>query len=350
MFVQKNYIRYLFITLSLYILLSYILLYYSYKFYSPDFGGTDFYHYYKLYTNLSISETEAPFNMRLISPFFVFLLNKTGLFYHTFIHYHNINIQQQVFFNAIFLNWIASVITAVLIFHYLQNKFPSNFLLNFTSGLIYLFSFGTILFCINPNTDGFSIMLISIYYIQYKKKSWWVYLLYPVLLFQREFAFIIFALIAFFDSFICKKQDKYYLLQLLLNVAFFLSYYILRKTIFYTSMYSNQITESQFVHNLFNIPLNWSDFIKQAFLTQNIFIFYLFLLLINFKERWQSNKISIFILLVFIIVTFIISRIAVANNNMGRFLHMFSPILIIEILYPEMLFFIKKFCSNYTTS
>lgn len=227
------------------------------------------------------------------------------------------------------------VITAQLIFIYLFNNI-NQFLISFILSIIYIFSFGTILFCINPNTDGFSILLITITFILYKKKSNWIYLMYPLLLFQREFAFIIFGIIAFFDILKNKANNTFFKIQLIVNILFFILYYTLRKTFFLTPVYANQVTESGFLNNLFYISLNVNDFIKQAFLTQNILFIYVFLLLINGKKNIQKNKQNLLLLLIFIFVTFIISRIAVANNNMGRFIHMFSPILIIEMLAPEL--------------
>lgn len=318
----------------LFILMAYPLLYYSYKFYSPDFGGMDFYFYYPLYKNFDISKTESPFNMRLVSPFLVFLMNKTNLFYHTFIQYKNPDIEQKIFFNAILVNWASVVITSFLLFNYLYNKF-NNLMLSILSALLYMFSFGTILFGINPNTDGFSILLITIMFILYKKESKWIYLMYPILLFQREFAFIIFGLLAFADFF-HNRANQYYLLNLIFSIVFFLLYYLLRKTIFFTPLYSNQTTEAAFVYSLLNISLDIPAFFRQAILTQNIYFIYFFILLLNGKDRWAEHKYNLILLLVFVIVTFIISRIAVANNNMGRFLHMFSPILIIQMLYSEL--------------
>lgn len=328
------------------IILAYPLLYYVYKFYSPDFGGNDFYFYYHLYKNFDVSKTEAPFNMRLISTFIVYIFNKTGWYYHTYIQYKQNNIEQSVFFNAILVNWLSVVITTYLIFHHLFYLYKK-MLLALLSSLFYTFSFGTILFCLNPNTDGFSILLITITFILYKKQSNNVYFMYPLLLFQREFTFIILSIISFFDIFYASKKNRYHIIQLILSTLFFITYYLLRKTLFLTPMYANQITESGFMHNLFQISLNIPDFLKQALLTQNIYFIFLFLLMLNGKKNIQLNTNNLILLLTFIFITFIISRVAVANNNMGRFLHMFSPILIIQMLYPQLEIFFQKTSKSY---
>lgn len=318
------------------VLLAYPLLYYVYKYYSPDFGGRDFYFYYPLYKHFDVAHTEAPFNMRLISSFFVFVFSQLGIYYDTMVHYKNLDIDQTVFFNAILVNWLAVLITCFLIFRHLFTTSSCSILLPLLMSIFYLFSFGTILFCISPNTDGFSIMLITICFLMFKEQSNLVLLFYPLLLFQREFAFIILGILSLYYYYQHPAAKRYYLMQFLLNVCFFMAYYGLRKTLFYTPLYSNQISESGFMHSLFYIEINAADFIKQVFFTQNIFFVYLLVIFLNKKLKIGFNRQYLFVFLFFVFVTFIISRIAVANNNMGRFLHMFAPVLIIDMLYPEM--------------
>ena len=83
-----------------YVMLSYPMFYFSYKFCLPDFGGEDFYAYEKLYENWNFRQVDCPFNMRLISSFFIFLMNKIGFYYDTrivFTSFHP-NHDQKVFF------------------------------------------------------------------------------------------------------------------------------------------------------------------------------------------------------------------------------------------------------------
>ncbi len=318
----------------IFILISYPVFYYTYKFYNPNLGGKDFYFYYPLYKNLDITHTEAPFNMRLISSLIVYLFYNVGFYYDTTISFQNQHIDQRVFFNAIFVNWISIVITIKLIFQCIYKK-TRELWFSFSISIIFLTGFGTIFFLFSPISDGVSILLITITYILYKKKNSLLYLLYILLLFQREFAFIIFGILAFVD-FISSK-DKFYIFQLILNILLFFTYIILRKTIFYTPLYSNQIQEDTFIISLLSIHIDTWAFIKQVFLSQNIYFIYLLILIINYKYKLSINKKHIYTLLLFIFTTFIISRIAVANNNMGRFLYMFVPILIIEMMVPEII-------------
>lgn len=317
------------------ILLAYPLLYYTYKYYSPDLGGRDFYFYYPLYKHFDVVHTEAPFNMRLISSFFVFIFSQLGIYYDTMIHYKNSNIDQTVFFNAILVNWIAVLATCFLIFRHLFTTHSYSILLPLLMSIFYLFSFGTILFCISPYTDGFSVMLITLCFLMFKKQSHLVLLFYPLLLFQREFAFIIFGVLSLYYYYQNPTAKRYYRIQFLLNICFFMAYYGLRKTLFYTPLFSHQISESGFIYSLFCIKINAVDFIKQVIFTQNIFFVYLMVIFLNKKLKIGFNKRYLLVFMLFVFVTFIISRIAVANNNMGRFLHMFSPVLIIDMLYPE---------------
>ena len=91
-----------------YILLSFPLFYFAYKFCLPDFGGEDFFSYYHLYKNWDFSKVDCPFNMRLVSAFFIYIMNAMGLHYDTkivFTYFHP-DLDQQVFFNAICFNYL----------------------------------------------------------------------------------------------------------------------------------------------------------------------------------------------------------------------------------------------------
>mgnify|MGYP001136898469 CR=1 FL=1 len=325
--------------LILFILIYYPLLYYVYKFYSPLLGGNDFFHYYNLYKNFDVQNTEAPFNMRLLSSFIVYMINQLGICYSTYIHFNDPKIDPCVFFNAILVNWVSVVVTAYLIFIETIKKF-NDITWGLTISLIFFLSFGTIFFLLSPISDGFSVMLITITYVFYKNKSNLIYLFYLFLLFQREFAFVIFGLISFIE-FIYTKS-RWYLLQCIINVLFFIFYYFLRKTVFFTPLYSNQISEQNFIHSFFYISLDVPAFIRQVFLSQNIYMIYFLMVLINYRLTHQINKKHIMTLILFVFITFIISRIAVANNNMGRFLFMFVPILILDMLLHEVEKFKQK--------
>ena len=316
------------------LLIAYPLLYYAYKFYNPNLGGIDFYYYYPLYKDFDISKVEAPFNMRLVGSFFVYLLSKSGFYYDAVVSFHNENINQKIFFNAIFVNWLSVVITLFLLFRsaYMQSK---TFWFAFAMILIFLTGFGTLFFLSNPTSDGFSVLLITITYILYKQKNILIYLLYVLLLFQREFAFIIFGILAFID-FIYSKE-KFYLYHFGINIFLFLTYIILRKTLFYTPLCSLQIRQDTFINSIFYTPLDLWAFCKQVFLSQNIYFLYCLVALLNYRYQLSINKKHLYTLIIFIILTFLISRIAVANNNMSRFLYMFVPILILEMIVPELL-------------
>ena len=328
----NNNFKWLF--LVLFIIIYYPLLYFVYKFYSPDFGGKDFYFYYPLFKDFDIEKTEAPFNMRLIGSFFVYIFNKLKLCYLAQINFNNPKIDQCVFFNAIFVNWLSVVFTAYLIFIETIKKL-NDIVWGFTISLIFLLSFGTLFFLLSPISDGFSVMLITIAFILYEKKNNLLYWIYLLLLFQREFAFVIFGIISFMDYIYTK--NKWFFMQCIINGVLFILYYVLRKTVFFTPMYANQITESNFIYSLFHISIDIPAFIKQVFLSQNIYFIYFLLLIINYNLNYDINKKHIITLILFVIITFIISRIAVANNNMGRFLFMFVPILILEMMLPEII-------------
>ena len=59
------------------------MFYFVYKFGTPYLGMIDFFDYYKLYENMDYKSADSPLNMRLVGSFFVYCMNKMGLFYDT---------------------------------------------------------------------------------------------------------------------------------------------------------------------------------------------------------------------------------------------------------------------------
>src|SRR4051812_41245299 len=105
-----------------YFLLIFPLFYFVYKYGTPNFGLKDFYDYYKMYKDWDIEHTEAPFNMRLVSSFFVYLMNKAGLYYDTETAYDVLGMDKHVFFNAVFFNFLCVVTTCSVLFAMIQKK------------------------------------------------------------------------------------------------------------------------------------------------------------------------------------------------------------------------------------
>src|SRR4051812_45622414 len=67
----------------LFLILAFPLFYFVYKYANPEPLAHDFFNYYKMYDGWRWSEVYPPFNMRVVSPYLVYLLSKTGLSYDT---------------------------------------------------------------------------------------------------------------------------------------------------------------------------------------------------------------------------------------------------------------------------
>src|SRR5690606_21863224 len=130
-----------FILFSIFLLLSFPLFYFVYKYGDPEPLAHDFFQYYRLYYNWDWHNVNAPFNMRLVGPFFVHLFYELNLFYDTavaFDKYVSWGFLKQVYFNAVFFNWLSVAATCVVIYQTVQRQL-GQVLLSFGSGLLFLF-------------------------------------------------------------------------------------------------------------------------------------------------------------------------------------------------------------------
>jgi hypothetical protein len=117
-----------------------------YKFGDVNAIAHDFFQYYRLYHNWDWSNVNAPFNIRLVSCFLVHVFYKLNIFYNTqsaFDYYVQFGFIKQVYFSALLVNFIAVVITSVIIIS-LINKQIQNKLMALIGGLLYLLGFGTL--------------------------------------------------------------------------------------------------------------------------------------------------------------------------------------------------------------
>jgi hypothetical protein len=313
----------------LFAILAFPSFYFVYKFGNPMYGTNDFFSYYKLYQNWDIQNVEAPFNMRLLSSFFVFLLNKIGLHYDTACAFDQFQLDKQVFFNAIFFNYLCITSTSVVLYYTIIKHLKST-MLAFISGLIYLLGFGTLFYEFMPITDALSILLFAIILYAYLEKSYW--LIFPLLLLvmQREYVFLALGLVSLLDFW--KYKLKYYLHILLSCIVCFTIYFILRKTIFYTPRFDYQASPAFFIDSLFKIKFPLIPYIKQTLMTLNIFIIYL---LIVFYKKWKKLEIDQFNLLKLILLFLqinIISFVAVFGNNTGRYFYILIPLIIFQLM------------------
>ena len=317
---------------ALYLFLSYPLFYYAYKFCLPDFGGQDYYSYYLMYKDWDFASTPSPFNMRLISAFFIFLMNKIGFYYETEIVFTKIYIDadQQIFFNAILFNYICVLLTCLVICRTVL-RISSNKLYAFFAGCVYLFGFGTLFFSLKPISEACGILLLAIAFYYYLKRSYWIYVLLCFSLFQREYIFFAFAIIAMIDFYF--HRLKYYLVVFSVSVVLFLIYVVMRETFFYTPHFQYQMSFATFAESLIAPKVDWLSFIKQSLFLSNILLLYFSVVLYKKINGLNVNR-NYLINIIFLFAQVIaMSIIAQFGNNAGRYFYYTTPIIIFYLFF-----------------
>ena len=320
----------LFIKLWLiFFLLAFPMFYFVYKYGTPDFGLKDFYSYYDLYNNWDIEKVDAPFNMRLLSSIFVFLLNKIGLHYDTLTAFDQTGLDRQVFFNAVFFNMLCVVSTCVVIYLTIH-KYFKDILLSFTAGLVYLLGFGTLFYELMPITDALSILLFAIILFGYFSKSYFIIIPLLLLIFQREYIFLALGLISFLDYW--KYREKYYLYTLGICVICFGIYYVLRKTLFYTPKYDHQASPAYFLRAFIELRFPIFPYLKQTLMTLNLFILYILVVIYKKIKNIEIDKFNLLKLVLLFAQINIISFAAVFGNNTGRYFYILIPLVIFQLV------------------
>ncbi len=305
--------------------LTYPLFYFSYKYGSPELALTDFYSYYRLYENWDVGSVESPFNLRLLSPALVHLFYKLGFYYDTDIIFNNPDFKQEVFFNSILVSYLSIIMTCFVISKTVMRQTGKTWF-SLVMGMGYLLGFGTMFFGFSGLTDAFSILMIALIWYTHQQKSMWIFPLLALSIFQRELIFFIFITIA--AVYIYFKEDRNYNWKVIAGAAFFfMVYFVLRKTIFYTEQYANQVTISGFADGITNFRMNFTAF-RQIFLTQNILIFYLLVLLykrLNKLYVRSRNLVFVGALVAMIMALIILVKL---GYNGGRYLYMIVPMVI----------------------
>jgi hypothetical protein len=312
-----------------YALLAFPMFYFVYKYGTPDLGMKDFYDYYKLYSNWDLEHVDAPFNMRLLSTFFVYVMNQSGLHYNTTVAFAQTGLDQQVFFNAVLFNYLCITATCSVLF-YLFKKQGQSTLLSFSGGALYLLGFGTLFFEFMPITDAFSVLFFTIILYLYLTKNYLIILPLLLMIIQREYIFMALGLLALLDYW--KLREKFHLHILLGCVLCFAIYFILRKTIFFTPKYDHQASFSFFLSSLFKLKFSLGPYIRQTIMTLNLFILYF--LIMAYKKYKKLNIGSFDALKLFLLFVQInlISFAAVFGNNTGRYFYILVPLVIFYLV------------------
>ena len=311
-----------------YFMAGFPLFYFVYKFGNPMFGTNDFFSYYKLYRDWDIANVEAPFNMRLLGSYIVYLINSTGLHYDTKTVFDQFGLDRNVFFNAVFFNYLCVVTTCVLIFRLVRTRL-GGMMLPFLSGLLYFLGFGTIFYEIMPITDALSVMLFAIVLSCYLARSYLILIPLSLLIIQREYVFMALGLVALLDF--ARRRDKYHLWVMVMCVFCFGVYYALRKTVFYTPMYDHQASAGYFMESLLRINFPLGQYARQTLLTLNLYLIYLG---VYFWKTWKGHVTdrAMFWNLFFLFLQInIISFAAVFGNNTGRYFYIVVPMVIYQL-------------------
>lgn len=311
-------------------LLAFPAFYFVYKYGHPNFGLKDFHDYYKLYKEMDIQSVDAPFNMRLLSTFFVHLIYKAGFHYQTEIVFDSLGMDKNVFFSAVLFNYLCVVSTCVVIFFTIKIKFK-NTLLSFIGGVFYLLGFGTLFYELMPITDALSVLIFSIVFIMYLHKSYWIIVPLLLLIVQREYIFMALGLIALMDFW--KFKEKYYLGILFACILCFTFYFILRKTYFYTPKYDHQASFGYFISSIFKLQFPLIPYLKQTLMSMNLFVLYVsFILYKKFKGFVISDKFGLVKQVALFLQINIISFAAVFGNNTGRYFYILIPMVIYQLI------------------
>ncbi len=317
--------------LIIYVLLVFPMFYYVYKFGVLLMGYDDVKHYLKLYGDLNAPDVPSPFNMRLISASCIHYMDKIGLMYNTECSvdaYPLIN--KRIFFNSIFFNFFCISATSFSLFLvFVKLKFSR--IMAFLAGLAYLLGFGTIFYLMMPGPDALSVLIFTWVVYFYIQRSYWMLPFFVALIFQREYYFLAFMVIALMDFF-KYGRNRYHLLVFILSIACFVTYIILRKTVFHTSHWSHQTSPEFLWATLWENDLQLIPLIKQSLMTMNIYLVYIFILVYKKIKGFTINRHNLFITLVLLAEITMLSFAATFGTNNGRYFYLNIPLFLYFIL------------------
>ena len=311
-----------------YLTLAFPLFYFVYKFGDPEPLAHDYFQYYHLFLGFDVSHVIAPHNMRLAGAFFVHLLYKLNLFFDTACtadKYQSWGFLKQIYFCAVFFNWLCVALTAALIYKVLCKELRDR-LYAFIGGLVYLLGFGTIFYCMMPLTEAFSILVFTLFLFFYRKQSYWMFLPLCILIFQREYLLIIIATLCLLDY--LKEKKPYYLCSFGLSVLAFAVHYALRKTIFFTAHLDYHSNPSFMINHFLEPGINIPEYLRQLALGLNLFFIYLVVLILLKKRGIPIEQQAFRVLCILFLEVNLISIAGGHGNNVGRYFYLAIPLVI----------------------
>ncbi len=308
------------------------LFYFVYKFGDPDQVAHDFYHYYTLYDSFDLKHTKSPFNMRVIGAFFIFLIHKSGLYYDTATRFDDYStyMDERVWFAAVFFNFLMVVSTATIVsmlykLFFGQKEKQINTMNSLLAGCIYLLGYGTVFFDLMPLTEAFSTFLFALMLWLFFKKT---HLLIPLMLlcvFQREFNLVLLLVIA--SYWYLKEKSPYSLIIGVSAVGYLVLYFLIRKFWFYNPELSRQTDLQIMVKKMLALGINPMTMIKQSFLSLNLVILYMGVLVAKKLKSLPFDKNWFAITCLLFFSTIIITYLAGLGTNFGRLFYLASPLV-----------------------
>lgn len=325
---------------AFYFLLAFPLFYFVYKHLNLGLGYKDYSHYVNLYSGWNFSKTEAPYNMRLVSSFLVYLMTKLNFFYPTETSFDTLNAGQDkvAFFCAVFLNYIFLVASSCMLYKLVIKQLKNKFNALFT-GVLLILGTGTVFFLVSPLADCFSVFLFVIILYFYQQRNYWLIPFFILSVFQREYVFIVFGVVAGMDF--LKERNKYFLHVGVMCVLCFITYAVLRKTIFHTPLYANQLSFSKSWEALLDSVHLWKSILTQQAMTMNLVFIYLGLILYKRNKGHNWNKFNLYKIVLVFVITNLIGFASMVGNNVGRVFYMAVP-LVLYFLAEEAAIFYKE--------
>jgi len=270
----------------------------------------------------------APHNMRVVGAFFVNGLYKINIFFNTACtvdKYQSWGFLKQIYFCAVFCNWLCVALTASLIYRIIWRELKDR-VYAFIGGLFYLLGFGTFFYCMMPLTEAFSILLFVIFLWFYRKQSLLAILPLILLIFQREYLLVVVATLSALDFYF--KKVRYYLWVTGCSCLAFMLYYLLRKTVFYTLHLDYQSTFTYMWQNLMHPSLNGGEYLRQLFLGLNLFLIYIGILFVMKRRGLLFDRQALSVLLFLFVEVNVISMAGGHGNNAGRYFYLTIPLVI----------------------
>lgn len=317
--------------LLLYTLITFPLFYFVFKFGVLLGGYEDAKSYLILFRDLDPNGVPSPFNMRLLSPFFVHLLHQTGLFYDTQCAIDAFaNVDKTYFFSNVLFNFLCVTFTCFSLYK-VFNKLGFSQVLSFGSGILYLLGFGTIFFMLMPGVDALSVLIFTWILYFYLQRSYLIIPLLVLLIFQREYYFLAFMVIAFMDYFKMGKQ-KYFIHVFIVVFVSWTIYFLLRKYVFFTPHWHYQTSAGNLLSILLSFQQDFITMFRQTFMTMNLYFVYVLLLMYKRSKGYKVSMYHFYMTLILFVQITVVSIATTSGNNNGRYFYFITPFFIYLIL------------------